>query len=123
MSLAIWVQTNVDTGGSEPHRVTLYSGNVTHNLGKMAAEAGVYKAVWCLDEYMAELHGEEKLPTAEWLSGVIEEGLKDLRDRPMHYKQFNPANGWGDYEGFVEFLGDYLTALKTHPKAFIEVWK
>jgi hypothetical protein len=38
MSLDIWLETEVDTGGKEPHKVELYSGNITHNLNTMAEE-------------------------------------------------------------------------------------
>ena len=30
----------------EPQRESLYSSNITHNLGKMANEAGIYEALW-----------------------------------------------------------------------------
>ena len=30
----------------EPQRESLYSSNITHNLGKMANEDGIYEALW-----------------------------------------------------------------------------
>ena len=30
----------------EPRREEVYGANITHNLGKMAAEAGIYEALW-----------------------------------------------------------------------------
>ena len=46
MSLDIWLEIEVDAGGKEPHKVELFSSNITHNLSKMAEEAGIYTALW-----------------------------------------------------------------------------
>ena len=41
MSLDIWLEIEVDTGAPEPHKSELYSVGITHNLNKMAEEAGL----------------------------------------------------------------------------------
>jgi hypothetical protein len=33
----------------------------------------------------------------------------------------NPANGWGDYDGALEYLRDLLIACAAHPKAEIHI--
>jgi len=45
MSLDFDIYMDVDTGGDSPHRVYLFEKNITHNLGAMAREAGIYEAI------------------------------------------------------------------------------
>lgn len=92
---------------------TVYSRNITHNLGKMADAAGVYKAMWRPDE-----NGMAK---AKDLIEPLESGLKRLRDDPATYQVHNPANGWGSYDGLVAFVADYLQACKNYPEASVRV--
>ena len=111
MSLDVYLNMEVDTGGKEPHVVKLYGDNITHNLGKMAAEAGVYDALWRPEEIGITTAGELIQPLAE--------GLERLRSDPAHYQEFNPANGCGSYWHLVGFVTDYLAACKKHPKASV----
>jgi len=92
---------------------TIYSSNITHNLGKMAAEAGIYDCLW-----RPETIGISK---AEQLIEPLETGLAELKARPDYYKQFDAANGWGIYPHFVEFVEKYLEACKENPDATVEV--
>lgn len=104
-----------DSDISEQVRETncLYDANITHNLGEMADKAGIYDALWRPEE-----KGWKK---AKDLIKPLEAGLKKLAEKPGYYKQFNPENGWGDYEGLVEFARKYLIACRQHPEATIEV--
>lgn len=98
-----------DTGETDE----VYSANITHNLGRMANEAGIYEALWRPDE-----HGMVK---AAHLIGPLREGLEKLRARPEHFKQFNPTNNWGDYRGLVAFTSGYLAACEEYPDADVRV--
>lgn len=91
----------------------LYSANITHNLGKMADAAGIYKHLWRPDEIGAT--------RAEELIEPLTEGLRRLREDPDHYRTFNAANGWGLYENFVPFVNNYLDACKANPHAIVRV--
>lgn len=68
-----------------------YWANITHNLGKMASEAGIYEYLWRPDEI--------GVATAWELIQPLRKGLKKLVENRKHFEQFNPANGWGDYDG------------------------
>ena len=91
----------------------LYDGNITHNLGKMAIEAGIYKALWRPEEIGKIKAGE--------IVEILEKGLSDLKKRPEHFKKFNSPNGWGMYEHFIPFVEEYLDACKKYPDADIKV--
>lgn len=88
---------------------TVFGYNVTHNLGTMAVEAGIYLPLWRPDE----LH----ITKAAQLIEPLRAGLALLRAKPDHFKTFNPKNGWGDYDGFVKFVEACLAACEEYPEA------
>lgn len=89
----------------------VYWRNITHNLGKMAAEAGIYEALWRPEEI--------GITSAEQLIPFLEKGLNKLQVDPEYYKTFNPENGWGSYEILVDFVDSYLEACRKDPDATI----
>lgn len=107
----------------------VYRCNITHNLGKMASEAGLYEALWrpyrLKEDYIEadfhkELEYESKTVTlAQELIPHLEKGLEDLEMRPEHFEKFDAPNGWGTYINFVPFVSDYLDACKEYPKAIV----
>jgi hypothetical protein len=106
---------------------TLYSANITHNLGEMADKAGLYEALWrphrLIDGYNipekdhnAEHEFEDKQEIrAKDIIPYIKEGLSKLRD--------NPNNGWGSYEGLLNFTQNYLDACEENPESIVKVWR
>ena len=91
----------------------VFSRNITHNLGKMAAAAGIYQHLWRPEELGIKTAGELVKPLAD--------GLFRLKNDPEHFRKFNPTNGWGDYEGLVKFVDEYLGACMEYPDAEIYV--
>lgn len=116
MSLDIWMSMKVDTGGSEPYYLELFSANITHNLGEMASAAGIYTALW----HPYELTEDRSFPTAGELIPLLENGLKKLKEDSSYYRQFDSPNGWGMYDNFVPFVEKVLNACKKHPKATVK---
>ena len=114
---------------------TLYSANITHNLGEMADKAGLYEALWrphrLIDGYnipeedhKAEYEFEDKQEIrAKDIIPYIKEGLSKLRDNPNKFKKFNPENGWGSYEGLLNFTQNYLDACEENPESIVKVWR
>lgn len=91
--------------------VEIFSRNITHNLGKMASEAGIYEALW---------HPDRKgWKIASDVVEVLEKGLTDLKSRPDFFKTFDSPNGWGIYEHFIPFVEAVLAACKNNPAATI----
>lgn len=91
----------------------LYTRYVTHNLGKMARELGIYEYIWRPDEV--------DVVRAKQLIKPLGVAIDNIRDRKAHYRTFNPPNGFGTIDGFIDFMIDYLKACRTYPNAFVEV--
>lgn len=90
-----------------------FHSNITHNLGEMAVAAGIYKHLWRPEEL--------NITTAQHLIMPLASGLLTLQSDPATFKALNPANGWGDYDGLVRFVKDYLHACIEYPDALIRV--
>jgi hypothetical protein len=90
-----------------------FSANITHNLNKMAAEAGIYGIVWRPEE--------NGITTAGQLIAPLRKAIADMKDDPKRFKIHDASNGWGTYEQFVPWLERYLAACEETPEATISV--
>lgn len=97
----------------EAQRTELYWRNITHNLGEMAREAGIYQHLWRPEEL--------GITKARELVAPLRNGLRELQSDPTKFKAFNPPNGWGDYDGLVAFVRDYLLACERNLDAEIYI--
>lgn len=91
----------------------VYHANITHNLARMAKEAGFYEAMWRPEEVGVQAAGHLVEP--------LRAGLALMRSDPERFKRFDAANGWGTYEQFVPWVEKYLAACEANPDARIEV--
>ena len=91
---------------------TIYQDNITHNLGKMAREAGIYQHLWRPEELGIKRAGE--------LIDALRAGLELLESDPERFRKLNPENGWGSYDGLCRFVYSYLSACRENPDADIE---
>lgn len=91
----------------------VFHRNITHNLGQMADAANLYAPCWRPDEI-----GVTK---ASQLIEPLKSGLVKLKADPAYFQTFNPSNGWGDYEGLVDFVESYLVACEKYPNADVGV--
>jgi len=110
MSLDVNLEDPTATYGS-----SVYQSNITHNLGKMAEKAGIYKPLWRPEEI--------GITKANELIKPLTRGLKKLKAKPEYYKKFDSPNGWGLYEHFVPWVEEYLQACKEFPEATVSVWR
>ena len=90
---------------------TVFDANITHNLGRMAAEAGVYDCCWRPEE--------NGITHARQLIEPLRAGIAAMRADPARFEQHNPKNGWGSYDGFLPWLERYLTACEQYPDATV----
>lgn len=107
MSADYWL--TIDTGGDEPARVG-ESLNVTYNLGQMLRAAGFPE--W------GKLIGAPAAEAGGMLRAVYDRLLAD----PATFREMNPSNGWGTYEGAIAFVDRFAVQCAEHPKAIIGGW-
>ena len=116
MSLDVYLYETITCehcGKDAPRRgPSVYSANITHNLGRMAAEAGIYDCLY------PDAHG---ITRASQLIEPLRNGLVVMRADRARYEAFNAPNGWGLYENFVPWVARYLEACEEHPTATVEV--
>lgn len=91
---------------------SVYSANVTHNLAGMAREAGLYQCLW---------HpGDVGVTHARQLIEPLRAAIVAMLADPERFRRYNPANGWGDYEGFLAFCRRLADACEEYPDAEVE---
>ncbi len=99
--------------------VSKYSGNITHNLGDMADAVvlsnglTLYQVLWRPDEH--------ELKFAREISDLLDEGWNILLADPEKYKNYNPPNGWGSYDGLCNFVYKYRNACWDNPDAELRI--
>lgn len=108
MSLDIYLYEECEED-KEPDQI--HCQNITHNLGQMAAAAGIYHALWRPEE-----HG---YIYAKDISEIIGQGIQKMQAEPNFYKTFDAKNGWGTYDQFFPWLIKLYAALVFHPNALL----
>lgn len=101
-----------------------WSANITHNMGKMASHIPVsspmennttlYDYVW-----RPEVRKETVNTTIMWR--VLKEGIAYMINERLDLLQYNPSNGWGDYDSFLAWLINYKNMCEDNPGCEIEV--
>ena len=105
MSADIWLEHGGDTVVVDD---TTF--NLTYNLTPMLCAAGM--PAW--SEFIGMRAGD---------AGPIWQSVADeLRRDPDRYKDLNPPNGWGDYDGAVEVISALAAACAKHPDATVGGW-
>ena len=99
--------------------VSVYTNNITHNLGKMANQVllsnghTLYQVLWRPDE-----HG---WMFARDIAEMLDEGFTILLSDPEKFRAFNPENKWGSYEGLCNFVYNYRNACWDNPDAELRI--
>jgi len=110
-----------------------FSRNITHNMNKMAEACGLYGTLWhprggdimfytnitehiAYDQFQIVTGFYKYYENADAMIPDLKKGLECLEKYPEHFKQFNPTNGWGNYEGFIEFVKAVLDACIEYPE-------
>ena len=108
---------DVDLMVTQP--VSVYSGNITHNLTAMASAVALsngmtlYDILWRPDEH--------ELTYAKDISDLLDEGWNILLSDPHKFRAFNPENGWGSYDVLSNFVYKYRNACWDNPDAELRV--
>ena len=85
----------------------VYESNITHNLSRMAREAGIYEALW----------SSEQFKTAAELIPILNKGISAMENDPARFKVHDAKNGWGTYEQFLPWVRQVLVACVENPEA------
>ena len=97
----------------------LHVGNITHNLNEMAKHVPVSKTL-TLYNILWRPH-ESDLKTTDDILEYVTIAVKYLIDHEEELLQYNPDNGWGNYESLLDFSKQVGSACIFHPHCDIEV--
>lgn len=97
------VDIEIDHADGYTTSVEVVDGH-TYNLTAMWAKAGVF-------DRSSDLQGRNAGQLAPILSAAV---IHAIRHR-VEYEALAPANGWGDYEGFLEILIRFCELTWAHP--------
>ncbi|NUR38796.1 MAG: hypothetical protein HOV73_01750 [Streptomyces sp.] len=111
MSYDIDLYATIDTGHADgPMTITIAEvGNYTSNVSGMWADA--------IGHRLFELNGRTAGDALEQLT----EAVARMRATPDHYRAMEPANGWGNYDGALQYLDRLRDACESHPKTTIRI--
>lgn len=102
------ISLDIDTGGPEPAEV-LEVGNCTSNVAPMWKQAlGV------------RLRDYDGVPCERALA-PLRDGIRRMEDDPAKHRAMEPENGWGDYEGALNYLRKLADACAANPKCTIRI--
>lgn len=111
MSLDVWlIEKECPTCGRGQ---VIFESNITHNLNKMADEAGIYGIVWRPEENGIKKAGQLVEP--------LRRAISKMKEDPDRFKKHNASNGWGLYEHFLPWLEKYLAACELAPNTTVHV--
>jgi hypothetical protein len=86
----------------------IFDRNYTYNIAGIAKEAGF--SVRDFDDKS----GAE-------IVAILEPAIERMQKDPEHFRQFEPSNGWGDFDTFLELLESLLTITKKNPNGYCHI--
>ncbi|MFD9950823.1 hypothetical protein ACFWYW_58985 [Nonomuraea sp. NPDC059023] len=105
------ISLHIDTGAPEDEWPTAIDvGNYTANVSVMWRTALGGTSLRAFD-------GANAGESAPALAAAV----KAMEGDPECYREMNPPNGWGNYEGALDYLRALAEACATHPKCKIRV--
>lgn len=103
------IRLEIDTGGPEPATVGR-EFNMTSNVAPMWRRAGAD---------LAAADGK----SAGGLVLFLDAAIRRMKANPDEYRAMDPPNGWGTYEGCLEFLQELRDACAANPNTIVRVWR
>ena len=112
---------------------TIWWGNVTHNMNMMADHVPIkysdeegmvsfmgslYDVVWNLKEI-----GDGYFVDTTNMGKALSLGICYMIEHRLELLQYNPRNGFGDFNAFLIFLIDYKNNCEDNPGCRIEISK
>ena len=53
---------------------------------------------------------------------ILKEGVRKMKESPEKYREMNPPNGWGNYEGALDLLEWMLKKCEEYPSIEISIF-
>lgn len=102
-----------------------WSCNVTHNLGNMASNVPVvFNGKPTTLYYVCWRPEEIGIKTVADILHPLTQGICYMVTNRRNLLQYNPENGWGDYNAFMKFLLNYKQACEDNdPECLIDTWR
>ena len=107
--------------------ITHHSANYTSNISKMyyLAYERIFenlkplfeKAGFSINDFKEAINSGERvisIPTLQFM-------ITDMKAYPEIYRPLNPKNGWGNYEGAIQFLEEALDALLENENSTVSI--
>lgn len=107
------VYFTADVGG--PETVSLDSRNYTSNV------SGMWRTALGGVDSLGELL--DKRPKARDIEPRIRQAIAEMMESPGVFRAMEPPNGWGDYEGALDFLVWIADRCREMPDVTVEVWR
>ena len=115
----LYPKANVEEVTSEDN--IYWHGNITHNLGAMADhcycycpdKTSLYSILWRPEETTLLTVNRRLMSSYIKALSIC---LSELKEHRSRYEEFNPENGWGNYDDLVNFVESLLMALNKIPK-------
>lgn len=85
-------------------------GNYTYNISPMYQKA-----------MNISLYNFDGMKASEAID-ILQKGLIDMTNNSLEYEKLNPENGWGDYQGAMNYLSKLLVECRKHPHSTIHVY-
>lgn len=102
MSLDLWLSSKPCLTCGDIKQTEIF--NYTYNVWPMWNEIFQTHEMVNIDN----LTGAQSIVILNYASRI-------LRESPFIFKKMNPPNGWGSYEGFIEYIETLIKAAKEHP--------
>lgn len=86
----------------------VFDRNYTYNIAKIAKEAG-----FSVNDFDGK-NGAE-------IVAILDPAIERMNKNPDHFRQFNPPNGWGDFDSFVGLLEILLAHCHEYPSGYCRI--
>jgi hypothetical protein len=102
----------INTGSPDGLTEVLNCGNYTYNISPM---------------YRLAFRNNEGLNTINKIQAsnaypILTSAISNMIAFPEDYKKLNPGNGWGNYEGALDFLQRIQLACEVHPFCTVSIY-
>lgn len=121
-----YIYNNLSERDKECYReAERWSSNITHNMGVMARNVPISTEKLSTNLYQVCWRPEEiGVETVGVILPLLISGIHYMIDHRKELLQYNPENGWGDYDSFMKFLLDYKQACEDNdPECKIETYR